>query len=363
MINKRALVVDDSRSARVVLARTLEGFGLSVDAVESAELALDYLQTSRPDVIFMDHLLTGMDGLAAVRIIKANPRTAAIPVFMYTSQHEAAYMHAARIAGALGVLPKSFKREDVVSVLQKLQKWQFATSGTTQTPTPVQKQPSASSQFTRAQGVALLALGVSLAFCVVALMYSNHRLQQQLEQSQHQTATSPSSSSAHSTISLVTVSAPVLAGHVIAQDSETVPYGEVPLAGSRLDRLKNMINALSTKAFKGVLRIEVFTGDFCLQATPIGGYQIAAPELPIKQCDLLGNPFADMLSVQQRQSTSFTSFLSGFNPSGNIQIQLADGGRQLATAYPPQLPTLKAGEWNLSAARNNRVEFSAIANE
>ena len=49
------------------------------------------------------------------------------------------------------------------------------------------------------------------------------------------------------------------------------------------------------------------------------------------------------------------------NTNPNIRIQLADGGRQLATAYPAQLPTLKAGEWNLSAARNNRVEFKATS--
>jgi len=147
---------------------------------------------------------------------------------------------------------------------------------------------------------------------------------------------------------------------VVAQDSETVPYGEVPLAGSRLERLKSMVNALRSREFKGTLRVEVFTGDFCLQGNANDGFHIAVADLAIKQCDLLGNPFADVLSVQQRQSTAFTVYLSNFTANGDIRLQLADGGRQLATGYPAQLPGLKAGEWNLSAARNNRVEFKAM---
>ena len=41
---KRALIVDDSRSARVILSRMLEQQGMTVDTAESAEQALDYLQ-------------------------------------------------------------------------------------------------------------------------------------------------------------------------------------------------------------------------------------------------------------------------------------------------------------------------------
>jgi CheY-like chemotaxis protein len=40
-MTKRALIVDDSRSARVILSRMLEGYGLQVDSSESAEHALE----------------------------------------------------------------------------------------------------------------------------------------------------------------------------------------------------------------------------------------------------------------------------------------------------------------------------------
>lgn len=120
MSAKRALIVDDSRSARVILGRMLEGFGIQSDAVESAEQAFEHLQHSRPDVIFMDHLMPGMDGFAAVKILKANPETATIPVLMYTSQEGELYMGQARALGAVGVLPKTVKPVDLTRLLHQL---------------------------------------------------------------------------------------------------------------------------------------------------------------------------------------------------------------------------------------------------
>jgi CheY-like chemotaxis protein len=121
MAGKRALVVDDSKSARVVLSRMLEKYGIEVDSAESAESALDYLKDHHPDVIFMDHLMPGMDGLQAVREIKANPDLAGIPVMMYTSQEGEIYGGQARASGAVGVLPKSIRPIDVTKALYQLQ--------------------------------------------------------------------------------------------------------------------------------------------------------------------------------------------------------------------------------------------------
>lgn len=121
MPGKRALVVDDSKSARVVLSRMLEKYGIEVDSADSAESALEYLKDHHPDVIFMDHLMPGMDGLQAVREIKANPDLASIPVMMYTSQEGEIYGGQARASGAIGVLPKSIRPIDVTKALYQLQ--------------------------------------------------------------------------------------------------------------------------------------------------------------------------------------------------------------------------------------------------
>jgi CheY-like chemotaxis protein len=120
MSSKRALVVDDSKSARAFLARILERHEIAVDAAESAEAAIDYLTRNRPDVIFMDHMMPGMDGFQAVQTIKNNPRTSAIPILMYTSQEGDLYLGQARALGAEGVLPKQIKQADVTKMLYQL---------------------------------------------------------------------------------------------------------------------------------------------------------------------------------------------------------------------------------------------------
>jgi CheY-like chemotaxis protein len=117
---KRALIVDDSKSARLFLARALEKYDIDVDSAESAEAAIVYLGGNRPDVIFMDHLMPGMDGLQAVQAIKNDPRTATIPIMMYTSQEGELYLGQARALGAVGVLPKQIKPTDVSKVLYQL---------------------------------------------------------------------------------------------------------------------------------------------------------------------------------------------------------------------------------------------------
>src|SRR6201982_4008566 len=117
---KRALIVDDSKSARLFLARVLEKYDIDVDSADSAKAAIDYLTSNCPDVIFMDHMMPGMDGLQAVQTIKNDPRTATIPIMMYTSQEGELYLGQARALGAVGVLPKQIKQADVSKVLYQL---------------------------------------------------------------------------------------------------------------------------------------------------------------------------------------------------------------------------------------------------
>jgi CheY-like chemotaxis protein len=136
-VSKTALIVDDSRSARVVLKKVLETHELDVDTAESAEDALEYLNDHRPDVIFMDHLMPGMDGFEAVSAIKRNPDTATIPIMMYTSQEGEVYVGQARALGAVGVLPKKIAPVEVSKVLKSLR----VIGGETPPPEPPAEQP------------------------------------------------------------------------------------------------------------------------------------------------------------------------------------------------------------------------------
>lgn len=120
MTKKRALVVDDSKSARLALKALLDRRDIEVEFAESGEEAIDFLKHQVVDVIFMDHTMPGMDGFEAVSVIKADPRTAMIPVMMYTAKEGEVYIGQARALGAVGVLPKEVQPGVLFDMLLKL---------------------------------------------------------------------------------------------------------------------------------------------------------------------------------------------------------------------------------------------------
>lgn len=117
---KRALIVDDSKTARQVLSSKLTQYGILVDTRESAAAAIDYLYEQAPDAIFMDYEMPGMDGFQALKVIKSNPHTALIPVMMYTSKAGGVALSQARALGAVGILPKQPQPQDLKDVLHSL---------------------------------------------------------------------------------------------------------------------------------------------------------------------------------------------------------------------------------------------------
>ena len=64
MTYQTALVVDDSKLARITLRKKLEQRHIQVALAESAQEAFDYLESNKPDIIFMDHLMPDIDGLS-----------------------------------------------------------------------------------------------------------------------------------------------------------------------------------------------------------------------------------------------------------------------------------------------------------
>jgi len=144
--------------------------------------------------------------------------------------------------------------------------------------------------------------------------------------------------------------------------TEYVPYGEAPLAGTRLDRLRAMAGALEAQQFRGRIRVESYVGDFCLTGAATEGFAIAAVDLAVSKCDLVGNPFDDSLSTAQRQSLDFANFAAMLRQrtAGAIRVEVVNAGRTRPVAYPEQDEKTTAGAWNIVAAQNNRVEFHVI---
>ncbi len=122
MIFNCALLVDDSRSARFALRKLLERNGIQVDVAEDATQALEYLNNRRPDIIFMDHFMPGMDGFEVTRIIRDSQSTADIPIVMCTSNEGDEYFQEAKNNGANAILTKPTTAAKLLEVLNELGK-------------------------------------------------------------------------------------------------------------------------------------------------------------------------------------------------------------------------------------------------
>ena len=103
-----ALVVDDSRVARMTLGKLLIANEFDIVEQASGEDALAYLQSNenKPDIIFMDVMMGGMDGLTATQHIKANSALSEIPVIICTGNDSEADREQAFAKGATAVLSK-----------------------------------------------------------------------------------------------------------------------------------------------------------------------------------------------------------------------------------------------------------------
>lgn len=117
-----ALVVDDSRVARMTLGKLLVAHDLEVVELGSGEDALLYLKGDnvKPDIIFMDVMMGGMDGLTATQQIKADDSLKNIPVVICTGHDTDADRAKSQDAGAVATLTKPPKAEALDAIIAEL---------------------------------------------------------------------------------------------------------------------------------------------------------------------------------------------------------------------------------------------------
>lgn len=120
MSQSSALVVDDSSTSRMILTKILRKMDIHCEQASSGEDALSHLSWFRPNFIFLDHLMPGMDGFQTLKRLKQNPATRDIPVVMYTSQHAHKYYEEAHKLGAAGVISKQIDRDKLYLMINNL---------------------------------------------------------------------------------------------------------------------------------------------------------------------------------------------------------------------------------------------------
>jgi two-component system phosphate regulon response regulator PhoB len=108
MAHQHVLVVDDERDILELVEYNLQKEGFAVTSVTSGEDALAATRTKLPDLVLLDLMLPGLDGLEVCRRLKAEPTTRHIPIVMLTAKGGEADIVAGLELGAADYVTKPF---------------------------------------------------------------------------------------------------------------------------------------------------------------------------------------------------------------------------------------------------------------
>ncbi len=108
MAKEQILVVDDEEDILELVRYNLSKEGYRVNLVTSGEEALKAARTGQPDVILLDLMLPGVDGLEVCRLLKQDPKTQHIPVIMLSAKGEEADIVTGLELGAADYITKPF---------------------------------------------------------------------------------------------------------------------------------------------------------------------------------------------------------------------------------------------------------------
>jgi CheY-like chemotaxis protein len=94
------LLVEDHEDTRYVLGRHLVAWGHRVLSAENGEAGMAILATDTPDLIIVDGMMPGMNGTEFIRLTRAQPATATIPIILYTAVSDRTFVEDAIAKGA-----------------------------------------------------------------------------------------------------------------------------------------------------------------------------------------------------------------------------------------------------------------------
>jgi CheY-like chemotaxis protein len=414
-----ALVVDDSRVALVALSRMLKAYGFHVDTAESGPETLDHLRANMPPgVIFLDHMMPGMDGFETLTVLKRDPATASIPVVMYTSREGDAYMGQARTLGAAAVLHKPLNAHELAGILARLGlvPERSAATGTESAAPPIALAVTAG---TRVANEATLSAGRAatdarppprasvtqaasgardatapdkaptrarwlwpLVYVGVLLVIGVWLLQQQREAARLRAVLTEQQAELSEQRRATDVTGERLQQVQATMDAQrrTTPpaptgwldtlawalnqhnlyeHDQIALSDERLLMVRELLGRLAALGFQGTVRLEAHVGEFCLVRDEQGSYRLPAPATALNRCEIVSYSAEQALSLGRRQSPAFSRFLAErAAPGATPQLLLVSHGKtRPLLPYPDPALVQTAGEWNQIARVNQRLEI------
>lgn len=117
---KRILVVDDEIGALTLIGIMLERGGFEVLKAKDAEQALSVLELETPDLIILDVMMPGMDGIELCRVLRNRPDTQELPILILSARGDAKSVMSGMDAGASDYLPKPILHHDLVAKVRRM---------------------------------------------------------------------------------------------------------------------------------------------------------------------------------------------------------------------------------------------------
>lgn len=119
-MKKHILVVDDEIGALTLIGIMLERGGFNVLKAKDADAALAVLDQNTPDMIILDVMMPGMDGIELCGVVRDRADTADTPVLILSARGDAESVMRGMEAGANDYLPKPILHHDLVTKVRTM---------------------------------------------------------------------------------------------------------------------------------------------------------------------------------------------------------------------------------------------------
>ncbi|MDH5188555.1 MAG: response regulator [Rhodospirillaceae bacterium] len=114
------LVIDDDEMLVELLTFKLEQKGFVVISSGDGEDGLSMVSEERPDLVVLDGMMPGMDGIEVLRLLKESPDTKDIPVVMLSARQQSRDVVGGLNLGAAEYIAKPFMPEELILKIQRL---------------------------------------------------------------------------------------------------------------------------------------------------------------------------------------------------------------------------------------------------
>ena len=119
-MTRQILIVDDEVGALTLMGIMLERGGFQVIKAQDAYAALEVLNSQTPDLIILDVMMPGMDGITLCTHIREHEATRNTPIIILSARDDPASIERGRRAGANDYLAKPILRHDLISKITEM---------------------------------------------------------------------------------------------------------------------------------------------------------------------------------------------------------------------------------------------------